>query len=271
MKYSKSVIGLLNAQYRSVLQKCLLINLGIFALTLPVKAEEIVFPYPTLDRLNAEDPDTYIRKSAYSLLDEGETSNTGMVITAYSIDDEDGKIVSEMEKQLDILQTTYRDRTGEQNISYAWNDNTGRLNVTISGASIRPTQNSDGTFDGDFVGNSKFDYKGGGLYNRTNLDNIETKFIGNAITGYKSSGGAIFNAANVGSLTGNFIGNTADLAGGAVANDEKITTITGDFIGNIATNAKSLGGALRNQGTITNVYGDFIANTANRGGAIDND
>jgi len=32
MKYTKSAIGLLNARYRSVLKKCLLINLGIFAL-----------------------------------------------------------------------------------------------------------------------------------------------------------------------------------------------------------------------------------------------
>ena len=32
MKYSKSAIGLLTAQYRSVLKKCLLINLGLFAL-----------------------------------------------------------------------------------------------------------------------------------------------------------------------------------------------------------------------------------------------
>ena len=32
MRYTKSALGLLNAQYRSVLKKCLLINLGLFAL-----------------------------------------------------------------------------------------------------------------------------------------------------------------------------------------------------------------------------------------------
>ena len=32
MKYTKSALGLLNAQYRSVLKKCLLINLGLFAM-----------------------------------------------------------------------------------------------------------------------------------------------------------------------------------------------------------------------------------------------
>ena len=32
MKYSKSALGLLTAQYRSVLKKCWLINVGLFAL-----------------------------------------------------------------------------------------------------------------------------------------------------------------------------------------------------------------------------------------------
>ena len=32
MKYSKSAIGLLTAQYRSVLKKCWMINVGLFAL-----------------------------------------------------------------------------------------------------------------------------------------------------------------------------------------------------------------------------------------------
>lgn len=32
MKYSRTAIGLLTAQYRSVLKKCLLINLGLYAL-----------------------------------------------------------------------------------------------------------------------------------------------------------------------------------------------------------------------------------------------
>lgn len=31
MRYTKSVLGVLNKQYRSVLRKCLMINLGIFA------------------------------------------------------------------------------------------------------------------------------------------------------------------------------------------------------------------------------------------------
>ena len=40
MRYTRSGIGLLNAQYRSVLKKCFLINLGLFALGVGVAAAE---------------------------------------------------------------------------------------------------------------------------------------------------------------------------------------------------------------------------------------
>ena len=33
MKYSRTALGLLSAQYRSVLRKCFLINMGLFAIT----------------------------------------------------------------------------------------------------------------------------------------------------------------------------------------------------------------------------------------------
>lgn len=40
LKYSKSALGLLNAQYRSVLKKCLLLNFGLMILALPAQAAE---------------------------------------------------------------------------------------------------------------------------------------------------------------------------------------------------------------------------------------
>lgn len=39
LKYSKSALGLLTNQYRSVLRKCALLNLGLFALAMPAQAE----------------------------------------------------------------------------------------------------------------------------------------------------------------------------------------------------------------------------------------
>ena len=55
MRYTRNALGLLNAQYRSVLKKCLLINLGLFALGAGVStANAAVTLSPTLDSLKAE-------------------------------------------------------------------------------------------------------------------------------------------------------------------------------------------------------------------------
>ena len=55
MKYTRNALGLLNAQYRSVLKKCLLINLGLFALGAGVStADAAVTLSPTLDSLKTE-------------------------------------------------------------------------------------------------------------------------------------------------------------------------------------------------------------------------
>ena len=54
MKYTRNALGLLNAQYRSVLKKCLLINLGLFALGASVSTATAVTLSPTLDSLKAE-------------------------------------------------------------------------------------------------------------------------------------------------------------------------------------------------------------------------
>ena len=58
MRYTKSALGLLNAQYRSVLKKCLLINLGLFALGAGIStADATVTLSPTLDSLKEQAKD----------------------------------------------------------------------------------------------------------------------------------------------------------------------------------------------------------------------
>ena len=55
MRYTRNALGLLNAQYRSVLKKCLLVNLGLFALGASIStADAAVTLSPTLDSLKAE-------------------------------------------------------------------------------------------------------------------------------------------------------------------------------------------------------------------------
>ena len=77
MKYTRNALGLLNAQYRSVLKKCFLINMGLFALGAGVStADAAVTLSPTLDSLKTEAQKT---GKAYPLteLKDGETVPEG--------------------------------------------------------------------------------------------------------------------------------------------------------------------------------------------------
>ena len=78
MKYTRNALGLLNAQYRSVLKKCLLINLGLFALGAGVSTAAAVTLSPTLDSLKEQAKDISPDVS-YTLtkLDSGETLPEG--------------------------------------------------------------------------------------------------------------------------------------------------------------------------------------------------
>ena len=69
MRYTRTALGLLNAQYRSVLKKCLLINLGLFALGAGVaNADAAETLSPTLDSLKEQaQKDGAVSKEAYTL------------------------------------------------------------------------------------------------------------------------------------------------------------------------------------------------------------
>ena len=80
MKYTRNALGLLNAQYRSVLKKCLLINLGLFALGAGVSTAAAVTLSPTLDSLKTEAQKAgAVSSEAYTLtkLNDGDTVPEG--------------------------------------------------------------------------------------------------------------------------------------------------------------------------------------------------
>ena len=81
MKYTRAALGLLNAQYRSVLKKCFLINLGLFALGAGIStADAAVTLSPTLDGLKTEAQKTgAVSSDAYTLtkLTDGATVPEG--------------------------------------------------------------------------------------------------------------------------------------------------------------------------------------------------
>ena len=82
MRYTRTALGLLNAQYRSVLKKCFMINMGLFALGASVgTANAAITLAPTLDTIKtAAEQDGAISSEAYELtkLASGETLPEGV-------------------------------------------------------------------------------------------------------------------------------------------------------------------------------------------------
>ena len=115
MKYTRNALGLLNAQYRSVLKKCLLINLGLFALCAGVStANAVVTLSPTLDNLKAEAQKAgAVSSEAYTLtkLNDGDTVPEGKAAVrigknVYYFGPKDGKFGPKDAKLLSILAGT---------------------------------------------------------------------------------------------------------------------------------------------------------------------
>ena len=69
MRYTRTALGLLNAQYRSVLKKCFLINMGLFAFGAAASAADAAVTLsPTLDGLKTEAQKTgAVSSEAYTL------------------------------------------------------------------------------------------------------------------------------------------------------------------------------------------------------------
>ena len=97
MRYTKSALGLLNAQYRSVLKKCFLINLGLFALGAGIStADATVTLSPTLDSLKEQAKDispdasyTLTKLNSGEILPEGAAKVTINKETYYFIPSSD--------------------------------------------------------------------------------------------------------------------------------------------------------------------------------------
>ena len=114
MKYTRTALGLLNAQYRSVLKKCLLINLGLFALGAGVSTAAAVTLSPTLDSLKAEAQKTgAVSSEAYTLhkLNDSDTVPEGQAAVrigknVYYFGPKDGKFGPKDAKLLSILAGT---------------------------------------------------------------------------------------------------------------------------------------------------------------------
>ena len=260
MKYTRTALGLLNAQYRSVLKKCLLINLGLFALG--------------AGAANAED---------YSLKAEDLSTSKNITWKEISADKYEADNPNMLKVELSADKAQYFEYT------YTKPEGGTVYNERKEG--------KEGALTGDITADFKdsiSNVDGGALSNAAgNTLNISGDFLNNQIdnTGSGNVGGAIFNEGTLsikGDMIGNHIVRDGLVGGGAIYNETSnanITEIIGNYIGNyvISNNYSAYGSAIINYGKaeIDKIEGKFIGNylisnlnrninTVSGGGAIYN-
>ena len=289
MKYTRTALGLLNAQYRSVLKKCLLINLSLFVLGAgAANAEDY--------SLKAEDLSTSKNITWKEIgADEYEADNPNMLKVELSAD------------KTQYFEYTYTQPEGGTVYNTHQEGKEGALTGDITADFKDIISNVDGgalanaagntlNISGDFLNNTGSGVYGGAIYNEGTLS-LKGDMIGNHIVRDDGAyGGAILNEssnANITEIIGNFIGNylvskTDHAYGGAIynRNGAVIGKIEGKFIGNyLISNYNrtethfSGGGAIYNNSSkINSINGVFINNFVKNesgislavGGAIDN-
>ena len=293
MKYTRTALGLLNAQYRSVFKKCLLINLGLFALGAgAANAEDY--------SLKAEDLSTSKNITWKEIsADEYEADNPNMLKVELSAD------------KAQYFEYTYTQPEGGKVYNTHQEGKEGALtgDITADFKDIHPTTSASAlsnaagntlNITGDFlhnqVDNTGSGNAGGAIINYGTLS-INGDMIGNHIVrDGLVGGGAIYNVestAQIKEIIGNYIGNylvskTSAAYGSAIMNNRKaeIDKIEGKFIGNylisnLNMNIKTASGgsAICNYSSkINSINGVFINNfvknesgiSAATGGAIFN-
>ncbi len=240
MKYTRNALGLLNAQYRSVLKKCLLINLGLFALG--------------AGAANAED---------YSLKAEDLSTSKNIIWKEISADEYEADNPNMLKVELSADKTQYFEYTyTKPEVGTVYNER---------------KEGKEGALTGDITADFKdsiSNVDGGALSNAAgNTLNITGDFLNNQIdnTGSGNYGGAIYNLGTI-SINGDMIGNSIvrddGAFGGAISteNNANITEIIGNYIGNylVSNTRNALGGAIfnHNKAEIDKIEGKFIGNYA---------
>ena len=306
MKYTRNALGLLNAQYRSVLKKCLLINLGLFALGAGVStAAAAVTLSPTLDSLKAKAQKKGAVSEEYNLkkldanakVPEGKAAvRIGKNVYYFSPNTgEDAKLLSILAgtpvASVDNVANPSTIKFDVTNISTKFPSSVFEYKTGTENDHNFVVQEADQ--DGKLIPKYyKIVLKTDNMHTSPNIswkkvnedkkdeDGVVAVKLPNKQTEYykytsKPTDRTVYTSQQTnlsGDVNADFIGSSADGSstysyGGAIYNSGTLGNITGDFIGNYAY---SYGGAIHNNGTIGNITGDFIGNYASSadGGAI---
>ena len=292
MRHTKSAIGMLTGQYRSVVKKCLMINLGLFALTAPAMADA-TFPVPKEGAVwSFTDVENLLPITQYSVSDSGEITATDnkyvyiesgdasitppsgytnqvekyrWSLASYDIvqlkGDSEGKdvLVNYMTDGTDSTAETYYTNVGNiYDGSYTDPNIVGGNNTSVTPGNVYINSTITGSLRElhTYSGGSALSY-----INKTDpLGDINNDFIRNRATynGYKDEvhalgGAAAFNKATIGNISGNFIGNGVSIS----ENSDYFIYAQGGAIYNGFRNPIYDTGVVTNTGIIS---GDFIGN-----------
>jgi predicted outer membrane repeat protein len=205
MKYTKSAIGLLTREYRSVLKKCLLINLGLFALgAVSVANAETITERTVIGTgtertfSNATASDLSTEEFAGSVIyNEGTTTIENSIFSGNRANGAGGQVAANDYRVLGgaVYNKGTMTITGG---TFTNNQANGGTATRYEGGAIfnKGTLDVSGTFGGENATDGNKAYYGGAIYNRTGTLNIAagTIFRNNAATGAtKSTGGAVYN------------------------------------------------------------------------------
>ena len=291
MKYTRNALGLLNAQYLSVLKKCLLINLGLFALGAGVStADAAVTLSPTLDSLKEQakgiNPDTSytltktftegaakvtINKETYYFTPSSDKDllQTLAGTSAGIITSEGGtpKSISFDVSKLPASVFSYEIGTeNDHNFVVQEADKDGNITKKY----YKVVLNTDNMHTSPNISWEKVEKNEAGVVT-VKLPNKQTEYYKysynqpanrNVYTSRQTSLSGDVDADFIGSSIKNSSGSSY---GGAIYNRGTIGNITGDFVGDYAIATApgydAQGGAIYNdRGTIGDIIGDFSGN-----------
>lgn len=266
MKYSRTAIKVLKAQYLSILKKCVLINAGLF-IGLAFGGEAVA----------AKTAEVSSGQDFYTAVADSDVSRINLT--------NDIILEEDLDSRHDDLKINGNGYSIDGN-GYAGFDLSGGSTLEISNISKISGFLSDrkgGVFANSgtlSISNSTFTnnatasgQSGGVLYNRGTVNDIN-------ITAYQNSGydgAVIYNDSTIYNINGIYINNTADKSAGVLYNDGRVYSLSGIFMDNTATNGA--GGVIYNdaRGSMLHIVADktdtiFSDNKANgKYNAIQND
>ena len=299
MRLTRTAIGLLTAQYRSVLRKCFLINVGLYALLAPAASlttatavavtampnvaqaatgtQHVVAAGETVDKIDETFSGNTVNVSGGFIYNLGTVGQVIANLTGNTINySGNGSLVFSNSGVFDTINVNALNNVYNNTA----NSYTEGVIALMFGSKLKHLYGSyinNSSTNSVSSGNVYWVHGGAfGNFHSSITEDVNATFIGNSVISNGityAGGGAVKNEGKITLLNGNWINNfakaqTASAQGGAIWNTSTIGSIGAAndkalFIGNYAQSesGKADGGAIYNSGTISgDINADFIGN-----------